>query len=167
VQKDMNEAIAKATADHELKMRQLQDRVDAMDRQVHEIVERNKEEEQRLRREKSRLESTLNSKIAQYDEDMESRQKTLIELQQQFAEESLKYAKLKEHFDQIDADIGRMNEEDLLLLAVKRREEFGLQIIFRAAANIQKIFRGRQARKIFTAMKAKSKKGKKKGKPKK
>lgn len=34
VAKEMNEAINKATADHELRMRQLQDRVDAMDRTV-------------------------------------------------------------------------------------------------------------------------------------
>lgn len=33
----MNEAINKATADHELRMRQLQDRVDAMDRNVNEV----------------------------------------------------------------------------------------------------------------------------------
>lgn len=161
VQKEMNEAIAKATADHELRMRQLQDRVDAMERQVHEVVEKNKEEEQRMRREKSRIESALNSKISQYDEDMESRQKTLNELQSQFGEESSRYASLKEHFDKIDADIARMNEEDTLLAAVRRREEFGARVIFRAAANIQKIFRGRQARKVVAAMKAKSKKGKK------
>jgi len=36
----MNEAINKATADHELRMRQLQDRVDTLERQVHEIVEK-------------------------------------------------------------------------------------------------------------------------------
>ena len=30
----MNEAISKATADHELRMRQLQDSVDALERQV-------------------------------------------------------------------------------------------------------------------------------------
>eukprot|EP01033_Poteriospumella_lacustris_P004924 gene4924-3523_t len=167
VQKEMNEAIAKATADHELRMRQLQDRVDAMERQVHEVVEKNKEEEQRMRREKSRIESALNSKIAQYDEDMDSRQKALNELQGQFTEESARYAALKEHFDKIDADISRMTEEDTLLAAVRRREEFGARVIFRAAANIQKIFRGRQARKVVAAMKAKSKKGKgKKGKKK-
>lgn len=34
VAKEMNEAINKATADHELRMRQLQDRVDSMDRTV-------------------------------------------------------------------------------------------------------------------------------------
>jgi cytochrome c-type biogenesis protein CcmH/NrfG len=73
VQKEMSEAINKATADHELRMRQLQDRVDAMERGVLEVVSKNKEEEQRMRKEKSRMEAALNEKIAQYDEDMAAR----------------------------------------------------------------------------------------------
>jgi predicted nuclease with TOPRIM domain len=161
VQKEMNEAINKATADHELKMRQLQDRVDALDRQVNEVIEKNKEEEQRLRREKSRMESALNAKIAQYDEDMDSRQKIFEELNRSFAKESGDYALLKEHFDKIDADITRHEEEDEIIAAVKRREQFGQFILFNAAAQIQKIFRGRQAREVVAKMKAKSKKGKK------
>ena len=50
MQKEMTEAINKATADHELRMRQLQDRVDAMERSVTEVVTKNKEEEQRMRK---------------------------------------------------------------------------------------------------------------------
>lgn len=165
VQKEMNEAINKASADHELRMRQLQDRVDAMERQVNEVVEKNKEEEQRMRREKSRMETALNAKIAQYDEDMEVRQKTLDELNQAYAKEAAEYAALKEHFDKIDADISRNNEEEELLACVQRREDFGHLVLFFAASQIQKIFRGRQAREIVAKMKAKSKKGKgKKGK---
>lgn len=80
VQKEMSEAISKATADHELRMRQLQDQVDGMapflllrtqlikcfggdvgqERQTSELVDRNREEEQRLRREKIRTEKELN-----------------------------------------------------------------------------------------------------------
>jgi hypothetical protein len=45
--------------------------------QVSEVVEKNREEEQRLRKDKTRMESTLNATIAKYDEDMASRSKTL------------------------------------------------------------------------------------------
>lgn len=45
--------------------------------QVSEVVEKNREEEQRLRKDKTRMESTLNATIAKYDEDMASRTKTL------------------------------------------------------------------------------------------
>lgn len=161
----MNEAINKASADHELRMRQLQDRVDAMERQVNEVVEKNKEEEQRMRKEKSRMENALNAKIAQYDEDMDARQKVLDDLNKSYAKEAAEYAALKEHFDKIDADITRNNEEENILASVQRREDFGHAVLFFAAAQIQKIFRGRQAREIVAKIKAKSKKGKgKKGK---
>ena len=40
-------------------------------------MEKNREEEQRLRKDKTRMESTLNATIAKYDEDMASRSKTL------------------------------------------------------------------------------------------
>lgn len=66
----MNDAITTATASHELRMRQLQDQVDGMERQLAEILERNKDEELRLRKEKTRAEIALSGKISQYDEDM-------------------------------------------------------------------------------------------------
>lgn len=161
MQKEMNEAINKATADHELRMRQLQDRVDSMERQVNEVVDKNKEEEQRMRKEKARVESALNAKIAQYDEDMEQRTKALKELKESFAKESKEYAALREHFDKIDADINRSVEEENILLAVKRRQEYGERIVFNAAADIQKIFRARVARRVVAAIRAKKSKGKK------
>jgi TolA-binding protein len=157
----MSEAIAKATADHEQRMRQLQDQVDTMERQTQEIMDKNREEEVRLRKEKGRNEATLNAKIAQYDEDMAARHKTLDELQKTFKEESDEYAALKEYFDKIDWDLNRGAEELNLLRAVARRREFGERILFNAAATIQKIVRGRIQRALFEKMKSKKKKGKK------
>jgi len=68
VQKEMTDAIAKATTEHEMRMRQLQDQVDGFERSSTEVMDRNKEEEGRLRKDKGRAESALNAKIAQYDE---------------------------------------------------------------------------------------------------
>ena len=42
-----------------------------------------------------RAESTLNAKISQYDEDMNSRHKALVELKVSYAAESAEYAILK------------------------------------------------------------------------
>ena len=50
VQKEMTEALSKAGTDHDLRMKQLQDQVDALDRQLSEIVEKNREDEIRLRK---------------------------------------------------------------------------------------------------------------------
>jgi hypothetical protein len=89
---------------------------------------------------------------------------SLKELNDAFAVESAEYATLKEHFDKIDADIARNDEEERILAAIQRREDFGKFILFRAAANIQKIHRGKTAREMIAKLKAKLKKGGKKGK---
>ncbi len=164
MQKETNEAVNKATSDHELRMRQLQDRLDAMDRQVTEVVGKNKEEEQRMRREKSRLESILNSKIVQFDEDMGSRTQMYNALTSSYTAEQQEYFVLKEHFDKIDADIGRYNEEEHLLSCVNERAHFGQRVIDNAATSIQKIFRGKQGRAVVAKIRAKLKKKGKKGK---
>lgn len=163
VQREMSEAITKATTDHELRMRQLQDQVGGIERSAAETIERNREEEQRLRKDKARAEHGLNAKIAQYDEDMQARSKTMAELDETLANESAEYAKLKEHFDRVDADLGLQSEEEDLLAAVKRRAAFGAMIVDRAAIKIQKIVRGKQGRQIVAKLKPKGKgKGKKK-----
>jgi len=158
----MSDAIDKATSDHELRMRQLQDQVDGFERQLNEIMEKNKEEESRLRKDKTRAEMNLNGKISQYDEDMQSRKKAFEELSEAFQQESKEYAELKEYFDKVDADLNRQSEEEEILAAVKRMKEFGQFAVDFAATTIQKIARGRQARAVVAKMK--SKKGGKKGK---
>ena len=95
---------------------------------------------------------------------MASRSAALKELNEAFAGESKEYEALKEHFDKIDMDIGRANQEELILEALQRREDFGAFILFRAAANIQKMHRGKIARAMVDKLKAKMKKGKKGGK---
>lgn len=160
VQKEMNDAIAKATADHELRMRQLQDQVDGMERQIAEVVERNKDEELRLRKEKTRQEIALAQKIALYDDDMLGKKSTLDQLQADFEVETAEFAVLKEYFDQVDADIRRSEEETQILSAVIRREAYGHYYVKAVVSIIQKYVRGRQARQMVAKLAAKGKKGK-------
>lgn len=159
VQSEMSDAINKATNDHEVKMKQLTEKVAMLEKKVKEVVEKNKEEEQKMRKEKSRTEGALNEKIAQYDTDMRERSETMEKMTGDFNKESKEYAVLKEHFDKIDLDLSRSEVEEDLLAAVKRREEFGKFVIFMAAATIQKIFRGRRDRAIVDKIKSKAKKG--------
>ena len=163
VQSEMSEAMTKASADHDMRMRQLSDQVGGMQRQAAETIEKNREEEQRLRKDKARSEHALNAKIAQYDEDMSVRKATYDEMQETFRLENEEYKKLREHFDRVDADIGLKNEEDELLAAVKRRAEFGKIITSRGVIKIQTIIRGHIARVHVAKLKPKhGKKGKKK-----
>merc|ERR1711968_194184 len=139
VQKEMSEAITKANADHEMRQRQLQDQVGGMQRQAAETIEKNREEEQRLRKDKARSENALNAKIAQYDEDMTSRKAILDELQSNFDKEHAEYMELKDHFDRVDADIALKEEEDRILAAVQRRIAFGFNMVEGSATKIQTI----------------------------
>ena len=164
VQREMTDAIAKATSDHDLRMRQLQSSLDQTERGLVELMERNREEEQRMRKEKNRSEAALNAKIAQYDEDMTSRQKVLTETRAAFAAESAELARLKEHFDRIDADLALAREEEEILAAVARRANLGRRVMDGFAIRIQKIARGRIGRAIVAKLKPKGKGGAKKGK---
>jgi DNA polymerase III alpha subunit (gram-positive type) len=166
VRREMSEAISKAASDHELRMRQLQDQVDNLERQSNETMEKNREEELRMRKEKSRAEHALSDKISLYDEDMDSRRIALEEMTKSFREENEEYLILKEYFDKIDADLMREREENDILDAVARREAFAARMFYNAAVKIQSVLaRGRQARKFVAALKAKKggkgKKGKK------
>ena len=132
---------------------------DALDRQLAKIVEKNREDEIRLRKEKGQAESALNGKIAQYDEDMGARLKTMDDLKSSYDIESKEYGVLKAYFDRIDTDLNRGAEEEKILAAVARRRLFGVHVLNLAAAEIQKIARGRIARAAVAKLKSKSKKG--------
>ena len=157
----MSDAITKAASDHELRMRQLQDQLDALERQCTETIEHNGQEEQRLRREKNREENKLKEKISLYDEDMERLRNQLGDLTKTFQEESDEYAVLKEYFDKIDADLAREAAEVDVMKAIQRRESWAKSVLDTAASNILRILRGRKARKEIEALKKKGAKGKK------
>lgn len=161
VQKEMSEAITKANSDHEMRQRQLQDQVGGMQRQAAETIEKNREEEQRLRKDKARSENALNAKIAQYDEDMSSRKIIYDDLKGNFDKEYAEYMELKEHFDRVDADIALKEEEDNILSAVQRRMAFGFNMVEGSATKIQMIIRGHIARVAVAKLKSKGKKKKK------
>mmetsp|Transcript_4092 Transcript_4092/g.6341 ORF Transcript_4092/g.6341 Transcript_4092/m.6341 type:complete len:373 (-) Transcript_4092:227-1345(-) len=161
VNREMAEAISKATADHELRMKQLTDQVEGLERQLAEVMDRNKEEEQRLRKDKSRAEVALSSRITQYDEDMLSRQETISSLEADLEGEEKEYAVLKEYFDKVDADLNRQSEEEEIIDAVVRRQDFAMGIMIRAAVRIQSCIRARLARVEVEKVRAKAKKGKK------
>jgi len=161
VQREMSEAISKATTDHEIKMRQLQDQVGGLERTVADTIEKNREEEQRLRKDKTRAEHALNAKIAQYDADMTAKNNTLKELDALLAAETAEFASLREHLDKTDADVKLKDEEDFILDAVRRRRALGDAIVNRFVIRIQALVRGKAGRNIVAKLRPKGKKGKK------
>jgi hypothetical protein len=161
VNREMSEAISKANSDHELRLKQLHDQVDGLERQLYDIMEKNKEEENRLRKEKSRSEVLLCGRINQYDEDMMSREDTIMKLEESYERELKEYVILKEYFDKIDADLGRQHEEEEIIEAVGRRHDFAMGVMLRAVIKIQAAIRAKIARVEVEKLRAKAKKGKK------
>jgi len=164
VQREMGDAVGKATTDHEIKMRQLQDQVGGLQRTVAETIEKNREEEQRLRKDKGRAEHALNAKIAQYDADMSAKNNTLKELNALLEAETAEFAQLREHLDKTDADTKLREEEEFILDAVKRRRAFGDAIVNRYVIRIQALVRGKIGRNIVAKLRPKGKGAKPKGK---
>ena len=167
VNREMSEAISKASSDHTLRIKQLKDQVMGLEREYTEVMDRNKDEEQRLRKEKTRAEVALSSRIKQYDEDMLERQDTITNLEAAFATEAQEYAVLKEYFDKVDADLTRENEEEMIISNVRRRIAFAVGFVDLSATRIQSCIRAKIARTEVDKIRAKAKKGKKgKGKKK-
>lgn len=165
VQKEMSDAIAKSTFEHELRIKQLHEQIEASERIMTESIDKNNDEEMKLRKEKHKAEVALASKISSYDEDMLAKSNELDILNRNYKTEFDEYSRLKEYFDRIDANLHRIAEEEKILLAVKRRDDFGLFVVYRAAQKIQSIVRMKQGKAIVAKMKPKSKKsGGKKGK---
>lgn len=165
VVKEMTEAIQKATEDHELRMKELEEKTKLYEGNVKDLSERDHEDELKYRKDKNRAEAALNAKIDEYNHEMKLRSDQLQELDLHYEMELKDYNGLKTYFDKVDADLALKAYEAKLMKAVQDREDFGRRMLFKAAATIQKIVRGRQARKAFIKMKSKkSKKGKGKGK---
>ena len=162
VVKEMNDAIAKAIEDHEKRMNELLTNYKTIQSSLYDLNDHNHEDELKFRKEKNKAELTLNTKIAEYNEAMSTRQLQLHEIQSNYESELKEYETLKIYFDQIDADLAQKAYETKLLRIVQTREEYGKKILFIAASKIQKIVRGQQARSVYMKLKLK-KSGKKKG----
>ena len=168
IQVEMNEAISKTAVDHELRIRHLQDQVDGLERQLSDVVEKNREEEQRLRKDKTRAENVLNAKINQYDTDMMNRKLSLDTLRSAYESELDEYNALSEYFERMDLDAVHDQDEQKRLNVVEKREEYGMLFIHHLVKKIQALVRGRQVRNAMKNSKKKKggdkkdKKGKKK-----
>lgn len=160
--KEKAEAIHKATEDHQNRIKELQDKLKLYEGNVKDLTDKDHDEELRYRKDKNKSEAALNTKIDEYNHEMTIRREQLSELEGNYDRELKEYNILKEYFDKVDADIALKAYEASLLKAVLDREKYGTQYLFNNAVKIQKIVRGRQARKLY--LKMKSKKNKKKGK---
>lgn len=163
--KDTDEAITKATSDHELRMHHLQDAVDALERQLLEVQKENRQREDSLRAEKSKAEKKLNNQLADYDDSMDTKRKSEEEIRKMYEADKIEYALLKEYFDRVDSDITLEKEEERILRGVQRRDEYVTHLLDKAARLITKLFLRKFSRgvlKLKEKLLKKRKKSKKK-----
>jgi hypothetical protein len=142
----------------------LQARFEALKVQYTESVEQNRSAEAAARKKRTRLECELGSLITRYDTDMTGMAKALAVLQHQFDCERELLAQLTVHFDSIDANAGRRDDEEAILLRLREQVGRAEGTFHAAAAKIQALFRGRRGRAEVLAKRKKLKKGGKKGK---
>lgn len=134
----------------------------ALEIEINEAIRKDQDEELILRKEKNDIESLLNDKIDEYNRSMSIRQQELNSIKDDNARDEAEYQILKKHFDSVDAELAKKAYEANLIKS--RRDLFKLadQILYDACAAIQRVVRGRIARKKYAKMKAK-KRGKGKG----
>eukprot|EP00595_Chromulina_sp_UTEXLB2642_P003049 CAMPEP_0196762926 /NCGR_PEP_ID=MMETSP1095-20130614/3102_1 /TAXON_ID=96789 ORGANISM="Chromulina nebulosa, Strain UTEXLB2642" /NCGR_SAMPLE_ID=MMETSP1095 /ASSEMBLY_ACC=CAM_ASM_000446 /LENGTH=246 /DNA_ID=CAMNT_0042115085 /DNA_START=394 /DNA_END=1134 /DNA_ORIENTATION=- len=162
INKEMTDTIAKAKETHIASMKQLHEQVEAMEKQLAEVADRNSEEEMKLRKEKTRAETALASKISLYDHDMSSKRQLFKELEDNYNKELAEYAILKKHFDEVNENEDRINRENAILTAVHNRKLLGIFAIQTTASTIiQRYMRGKLARLAYYKLRKGRKKGKK------
>ena len=162
----MSEAITKAQSTHITNKQLLQDTLILLNKSINELISKNSEDELKYRKEKNKIETLLNNKKDEYNQNISQRQENLKEIEYNYNNELIEYNKLKIYYDDVDAKLAKKESENQILLNRKIIDDNAWNKLHYSISIIQKIIRGRQARAIYIKMKAKAKakKGKKKGK---
>jgi hypothetical protein len=126
----------------------------------------NKDSEDALRKRKVKNESEVEQWIAKYDADVGDKHAELNALKAVYADEQKEAARLEAYFAEVTAERELKLVEERKLAEVRAREQAQQQALERAATYVQKVWRGKSARRALEKA-AKSGKGRKGGKKKK
>jgi hypothetical protein len=165
VAKELIIATTQASHENELRMKQLQHQLTELTTNVFEISDNNHETELKYRRDKNKADIALSDKMQEYQKQMTIRENELQRIVSQYSKDLEEYEELKQHYDIVDAALAKQAHENNLIQQIKDWDNRAMNKLHKAAAVIQKIFRGRKCRKDIK--KVKSKKSKNGGKKKK
>uniref|UniRef100_A0A7S3AUK7 Dynein regulatory complex protein 10 n=1 Tax=Haptolina ericina TaxID=156174 RepID=A0A7S3AUK7_9EUKA len=132
----------------------------------------NKESEEQLRKKKIREESGVLEWVKRYDSEMEEKDKEITALRSIYEDERQQLAKLEDYFNKLMAEREAVAVEERTKAEEQARQQAQLATLTKAATMLQKMWRGKVARREMERKKAgsrgkKGKKGKKGGKGKK
>jgi len=125
-------------------------------------MDKNSTGEEAMRKKKGKMSIEVGSWIDKYDKDIGNLHETIERTRAQYEKERVEREELQRHFDLIDRDLANEREELDRIRKRKEEERKNEFLLMKGAQMIQKLYRGRLARKA--ALEKKRKKKKKKGK---
>lgn len=134
----------------------------ALTEQLHDLIQRNRDEEALLRKKKYKIESEVENWIAKYDQDMEEKQTEIEDISAIFVEERAQLTELQNRYAELQKENDKINEEKNKREQLKQEEALLKLRKIKAAILIQARIRGFLARKQYKKLQSKNKKGKKK-----
>ncbi|DAZ98603.1 TPA: hypothetical protein N0F65_001022 [Lagenidium giganteum] len=167
IEAELKEAQSKAHENHTQEMKMLLDKAAMLQVQADKMALEHREEEDLLRKKKCKTAAEVASIVEKYDSEMVAMENEIRQLELSFEAEREQCQQLNEHFMKIDEEQTRIDSEERVLDEIRAREREKQMFIYRAATNIQRIYRGVLCRREYAKMLAKTKKGKKGAKGKK
>ncbi|KAJ0397464.1 hypothetical protein ATCC90586_000253 [Pythium insidiosum] len=164
IETELKEAQHKAHEAHAQEMKMLLDKAAMLQTQIAKMAQDHQEEEDGLRKKKCKTATELAGLIEKYDSEMASLEEEIQDVESSFQKEREQCNQLNEHFLKIDEEQARIDAEERVLEELRAREREQQQFLHNSATKIQKVYRGMLARREYTKMLAKTKKGKKGGK---
>lgn len=146
----------------------LSDRLDKLRAELVATSQRNREQEEQLRKRKTKNQTEVEAWIRKYDDEVRDKVGHIRAIQKEYAEEQKQLRWYEEYFQRVEAERAVRGNEQRKLDQEKAKETAQKALLDHAATTLQRVFRGRQARKeLAKAAKGKKGKGGKKGKKKK
>ena len=155
--------LAKLHEQDEVVREELVGRIGKLKEEIDRVVQENEEREISQRKKVTKNETETNRWIEKYDMDMTKKYLRLKRLEAQMEAEENRLHDLSVHFEEVDAENARIQEEEAKwqeFVAERYEKE---RIYDDGAAALQKLYRGAAARAEVSALKKKNKK-KSKGK---
>jgi len=121
----------------------------------------NRESEEQLRKKKVKNEGEVENWISKYDTDMDEKEKEIVALRAIYEEERKEMTRLEEYFNKLTAEREAELAEERKKAEALAREQAQQATLSKAATMLQKMWRGRIARRDLERKKAGSRGGKK------
>lgn len=163
IKSDMEQSIKKAEETHKANSEKLLEEIRTMTIDLDDESAKHRDQEAALRKKKERVEAEINALKTKYDEDMGDMRAKIKDLRDKMAVEKEELRVLEEHFAKVDANEARKQDEEARLNAFRNRVKAAEKVLDDAAANIQKVVRGKQLRAFVRQLMNKKKKGRKGG----